>query len=69
MHSKKSKWSPYIIFSRMNHNKIKKSNPNLSFGDIGRLTDFMYKKLPIEEKEMYLKICEYHNQQLNHYCK
>lgn len=58
------KYSAYMIFSEMNRDEIKRTNPKLSFGSIGKQIDSAWKNLPIEEKDMYEKISEFNNKQL-----
>lgn len=55
--------SAYMIFSHMNRDKIKKHNPNLSFGGLGKIIDSIWKKLPIEEKNMYMHMSKNYNKQ------
>ena len=50
--------SAYMCFSQCNRDKIKKENPSLSFGQLGKLIDNNWKKLSPTEKEVYTKMSQ-----------
>lgn len=50
--------SPFMIFNKENREKIKTSNPEATFGDIGKLIGTAWKSLTEKQKDVYLKKAE-----------
>ena len=47
--------SAYIIFGQENRNKIKESNPEAGFGEIGKLVGEAWSRLSPEDRDVYDK--------------
>ncbi|MCH98748.1 FACT complex subunit SSRP1-like, partial [Trifolium medium] len=45
--------SGFMFFSQMERENIKKTNPGISFTDVGRVLGEKWKKMSVEEKEPY----------------
>lgn len=50
--------SPFIIFNKENREKIKTANPDVSFGELGKLIGNAWKALNDTEKSIYVKKAE-----------
>lgn len=50
--------SPFMIFNKENREKIKISNPNATFGDIGKLIGTAWKALNEKQKAVYTQKAE-----------
>lgn len=50
--------SPFMIFNKENREKIKTTNPDATFGDIGKLIGTAWKSLTEKQKDVYLKKAE-----------
>lgn len=50
--------SPFMIFNKENREKIKVSNPEATFGDIGKLIGTAWKALNEKQKAVYLQKAE-----------
>ena len=50
--------SPFIIFNKENREKIKTANPNVTFGELGKLIGNAWKALNDTEKSVYEKKAE-----------
>ncbi|EEF45015.1 FACT complex subunit SSRP1 [Ricinus communis] len=49
----KKAMSGFMFFSQMERENVKKSNPGIAFGDVGKILGDKWKKLSAEEKEPY----------------
>lgn len=45
--------SGFMFFSKLERENLKKSNPGISFTDVGRVLGEKWKKMSVEEKEPY----------------
>merc|ERR1711971_187611 len=50
--------SAYMFFVKENRAKVKEENPDLSFGELGKLMGEKYRNLTEEEKKPYLEAAE-----------